>query len=118
MFRHIASHPMPPPPPPAPPRPTRMQRLRLWLVDNLTPCYMVRRIPHEHYFPGAYTTHWLSLGYAPVPTWSIGTERALRTWKWNAQRLARHETSRTGEIYAYEAVAVSALTTEKQMKKP
>jgi hypothetical protein len=109
MFRNVTSIPAPPPPPPVPKRPTRMQRLLLWLADNFAPCYMVRRTPRDTAEQGAHTERWLSLGYAPVPTWNMGTERALVTWKWNAQRLARYETARTGALYVYEAVAVREL---------
>jgi hypothetical protein len=56
----------------------------LWYKDNLTPCYVVKRKALQ--FP--MSDQWMCLSLGPKPQWLAEPINVIRTWKWNAQRIA------------------------------
>jgi len=99
MFDQIATITLPQPQPraPKPPRQSLWLRVVACCVKNLTTCHGVRRDFREQEEPA----HWLCLNRGPWPTWQLDHTNALRTWKWNARRIAKSHTDRTGDIYIY-----------------
>lgn len=69
----------------------------MWYREHCTPVWCVvrtLRVNPEH-------THHMSVGLTAKVVWEHGTDHAVLTWKWNANRLANRLHWQTGEIYEY-----------------
>lgn len=74
----------------------------LWLVDNLTPCYVVKRtyIGTIFHVTEYSKDAWLR-SYAGSMFWGEKNPQTLITWKWNAKRIAKSEQWYRADCYEY-----------------